>query len=103
MALAPRRLAAFLLCLAALLGPTFVPTIPAAQAPAASDWKKEFEEVCAKTQDAMLLSQDELRELVRRCDALKPRLEALGESERKVYLKRLSACRNLYAYVLESR
>jgi hypothetical protein len=30
-------------------------------------------------------------------------VEALGGSEAKVYLKRLVACRNLYAYVLESR
>jgi hypothetical protein len=76
-----------------------------AQAPAAArdGWRKEFEEVCAKTQDAMVLTATELRSLVDRCDRLKPQVEALGESERKVYSRRLSACRNLYAYVLESK
>ena len=74
-----------------------------AQAPASDGWKKEFEEVCAKTQDAMALPVVELRSLVERCDKLKPAIEALGESERKVYARRLAACRNLYAYVLASR
>ncbi len=79
------------------------PSPALAQAAASDGWKKEFEEVCAKTQDAMALSTDELRALVELCDKLKPRVDALGESERKVYSKRLAACRNLYAYVLESR
>jgi hypothetical protein len=74
-----------------------------APAPAPGTWKKEFEEVCAKTQDAMALPIAELKTLVERCDKLKPAIEALGESERKVYARRLAACRNLYAYVLASR
>ena len=77
--------------------------VASAQAPAADGWKKEFEEVCAKTQDAMALPVAELEALVERCDRLKPAIEALGESERKVYARRLAACRNLYAYVLGSR
>jgi hypothetical protein len=66
-------------------------------------WKKEFEEVCARTQDAMTLPTSELRSLVERCDNIKPALETAPASEGKVYVKRLLACRNLYAYVLESR
>jgi hypothetical protein len=84
-------------------GARLAPARALAQAPAQDGWKKEFEEVCAKTQDAMTLSTAELRSLVERCDRLKPLVEALGESERKVYARRLAACRNLYAYVLESR
>jgi hypothetical protein len=76
-----------------------------AQAPAAAaaDWKKEFEEVCAKTQDAMALPLDELKSLVARCDRLKPQIERLEESQRKVYSRRLQVCRDLYQFVLESR
>lgn len=66
------------------------------------DWKQEFELVCAQTQDAMSLSADELTSLIARCDRLKPAIEALGPSERKVYSRRLQACRDLYAFVLES-
>ena len=37
------------------------PRRPRAPAPAAQDWKKEFEEICAKTQDAMALPLEELK------------------------------------------
>ncbi|HZZ85242.1 MAG TPA: hypothetical protein VFE30_11945 [Anaeromyxobacteraceae bacterium] len=74
-----------------------------AEASAARDWRAEFEAVCSKTQDAMTLSPEELSSLVARCDALKPRLEALDESGRKVWLERLRRCRDLYQFVLEAK
>ncbi len=67
------------------------------------EWKREFEDICAKTQDAMSLPSEELRALLDRCDRLKPRVEALEPSERKVYARRLQMCRDLYAFVLETR
>lgn len=70
---------------------------------AQEDWKNEFEEVCSKTQDAMIFSVDELRNLVSRCDKLKPRIEKLDETQKKVYLKRLQLCRDLLFFVLESK
>ena len=70
---------------------------------AQEDWRKEFEDVCSKTQDAMVIPSDELKNLVDRCDRLKPRVEKLDESQRKVYLKRLQLCRDLYFFVLENR
>jgi hypothetical protein len=73
------------------------------QAAPAQDWKKEFEEVCAKTQDAMALPLKELESLVARCDRLKPAIEKLDESQRKVYARRLKVCRDLYQFVIESR
>jgi hypothetical protein len=74
-----------------------------AQAPAPADWKKEFEDVCGKTQDAMALPMEELRSLVSRCDRLRPQIEKLDESQRKVYSRRLQVCRDLYQFVIESR
>jgi hypothetical protein len=70
---------------------------------APADWKKEFEEVCAKTQDAMALPVEELKSLVSRCDKLKPQIEKLDETQRKVYSRRLQVCRDLYQFVVESR
>jgi hypothetical protein len=70
---------------------------------AQEDWRKEFDDVCSKIQDAMVFTPDELRDFVGRCDKLKPQIEKLDESQRKVYLKRLRMCRDLYFYVLESR
>jgi hypothetical protein len=74
-----------------------------AVAHAQEDWKKEFEDICSQTQDAMTLSIDELRNLVGRCDKLKLQIEKLEGPARKVYLKRLQLCRDLFAFVLESK
>jgi len=80
------------------------PQSPAAQVdPARESWRKEFDDVCSKTQDAMTFSQEELTDLIRRCDALRPQIEKLDESRKKVYLGRLRMCRGLYAYVLDAK
>ncbi|HEX9020856.1 MAG TPA: hypothetical protein VF903_06305 [Nitrospirota bacterium] len=80
-----------------------LPTPGIAHAQAQDDWRSEFEALCARTQDSAGLPVEELKSLVERCDKLKPRIEKLEESQRKVYLKRLQMCRDLYAFVLESR
>jgi len=81
------------------------PQSSAAQAdhPAQETWRKEFDDVCSKTQDDMTFSQEELANLIRRCDALLPQIEKLDETRKKVYLVRLRMCRGLYAYVLDSK
>jgi hypothetical protein len=70
---------------------------------AEQNWKNEFDAICAKNDDALSLGVEELKNLIQRCDKLKPRIEALDESPRKVYLKRLQLCRDLYLFVLESK
>lgn len=64
---------------------------------------REFDSVCSRTQDAMLLTTDELKDSVQRCDALLPQLQKLDETRRKVYARRLEQCRGLFAYVLETK
>lgn len=77
---------------------------PAAQMePAKETWQKDFDAICAKTEDAMTFSQEELTDLIRRCDDLRPQIEKLDESQKKVYLERLRKCRGLYAYVLDAK
>jgi len=66
-------------------------------------WKTEYESVCAKTDMAMVLSVEELKGLIARCDKLKPQIEKDEESTRKVYLRRLHMCRELYQYVLDTK
>jgi uncharacterized protein YkvS len=70
---------------------------------AQDDWKAEFADICSKTDDPMALSIAEVKSLVERCDKLKPRIEKLDESTAKVYLKRLQMCKDLFAFVLESK
>ena len=83
---------------------TVGPQPSASQAdPAQESWQKEFDDVCSKTQDAMTFSQEELSDLIRRCDALLPRIEKLDATQRKVYLGRWQKCRGLYAYVLDAK
>jgi len=76
---------------------------PLQAAYAEDNWKAEFDDLCAKTDDSPSLAKDEVKNLIVRCDALKPRIEKLEESPRKVYLKRLQACRDLFVFALESK
>lgn len=74
--------------------------------PAQETWRKEFDDVCGKTQDAMSFTPEELTDLIRRCDGLRPQIEKtekLNETGKKVYLGRLRMCRGLYAYVLDEK
>ena len=98
-------IAAFLAASATLvcIAPTPVILFSVRVADAQDEWKTEFETVCARTQDAAGMGADELKNLVERCDKLKPRIEKLDETQRKVYLKRLKMCRDLYAFVLETK
>lgn len=66
-------------------------------------WRKEFDDVCGRTMEAQSLTLEELEKLVARCEKLKPQIEGLGESERKVFLRRLKMCRDLYVYVIDSK
>jgi hypothetical protein len=76
---------------------------PPQSAPAQETWQKEFDDVCSKTQDAMSFSQEELASLISRCDALRPQIEKLDETRKRVFLGRLRMCRGLYAYVLDAK
>jgi hypothetical protein len=67
-----------------------------------TDWKAEFDDICSKTDQAMSLSKEEISALIQRCDKLKPSIEQLEETQKKVYLRRLQLCRNLFAFTLES-
>ena len=81
------------------LGSSFVGTL--GNAYAQQDWKQEYADACAKTQNAMLLSTNELKEYIARCDTLQGRINELeGGTERKVYGKRLKMCRDLYEFTL---
>jgi hypothetical protein len=66
-------------------------------------WKKDFDQVCSQTDNAMTMTVEQLRDYVSRCEKIKPAIEALEPSPRKVYLKRLQLCRDLYKYVLDSK
>ena len=66
-------------------------------------WRTEFDETCSKTTDSMMLSVDELTTLIRTCDRLQKVIEAEDETVRKVYLKRLQMCKNLFIFVLDEK
>ena len=102
----PMIIAALLLTALAAFGGVraIIPSSSSSSQPATQEaWQKEFDDICSKTQDAMTFSEEELVSLVSRCDALRPQIEKLDETRKKVYLERLRMCRGLYAYVLESK
>ena len=69
----------------------------------AQEWKDEFDDICGKTTNAMNLSREELKALIDRCDKLRLTMNQLEETQKKVYLKRLSLCQDLFSYVLQSK
>jgi hypothetical protein len=79
------------------------PSLSPGSAYAQDDWRKEFDDICAKTQDADEFSIKELKDIIDRCDALKPSIEKIQESQGKVALKRLKMCRDLYVFVLQAK
>jgi hypothetical protein len=86
-----------------LVGVIMLAAMTGAPSWAEEPWRQEMDAVCSRTQDSMSLSLVELKQLVERCDKLKPTIEAQEESTRKVFRKRLQLCRDLYAFVLKSR
>jgi hypothetical protein len=74
-----------------------------AVAHAGDEWRSELEELCSRTSNAMDFSLTELKTLVDKCDRLKVRIEALDETSRKVFGKRLKQCRDFYAFMIESK
>jgi hypothetical protein len=66
-------------------------------------WRTDFDAACAQSNDAMALSMPELKKVIEECDRLQKKIEAQEETVRKVYLKRLQMCRNLYVFVLEAK
>ncbi len=93
-----------LIALSVLSGVFAGPTSLLSGAYAADEsWKSEFEKVCGQTDNAAELSIEELKKSLELCDALKTRIEALDATPRKIYLKRLQMCRNLFQFMLESR
>jgi len=69
---------------------------------AQEDWKAEFEDICSKTDVAAMLNAADIKNLIERCDKLKPQIEKLDESAKKVYLRRLETCRNLFLFMINS-
>ena len=66
-------------------------------------WRTDFDAACAQPNDAMALSMPELKKLIEQCDLLEKIIDSQDETIRKVFLKRLHMCRNLYLFVLEAK
>jgi hypothetical protein len=75
----------------------------ALSAESVEQWKAEFDSVCGQTDNAADMSVDELKKALKQCDLLQQKIEALEATPRKVYLKRLQMCRNLFTYLLEGK
>jgi hypothetical protein len=97
-----KRFILFICLVLAAAGGTLLPAPGPAEA-AEESWKMEFDKVCGQTDSAADMSIAELKKALARCDALKPQIESLEATPRKVYLKRLQMCRNLFAYLLEGK
>ena len=74
---------------------------------AQDDWKQEYAAVCAKTQNAMDLTSEELKSYIDRCDTLLDHISKLegegAETEKKVFTKRVKMCRDLYDFSFKNK
>ncbi len=75
-----------------------VPSVPVQEA-----WQKELDAICSNTQDAESFSEDELASHIARCDGLRPQIEKLDETQKKIYEERLRTCRDVYAKLLDRK
>lgn len=65
------------------------------------NWRVEFDNLCGKTEETMTMKTEELKDLIDRCDKLRPVIENSESPQRQLFLKRLEKCRNLFVYMLE--
>jgi len=77
--------------------------LAAGAATGSDDWLAEFNDSCAKTSEAMDLSREELLALIAKCERVRKKIETQDESVRKVYLKRVQMCLDLFRYVVETK
>ena len=98
-----RLASSLVLFLSVLPGTGPVPSAGWAQSAGQERWKQEFDDVCSRTGDAMSLQPAELKQLIDRCDALRPVIEGLDETQKKVYSKKLKMCRDVFAFALSEK
>jgi len=65
-------------------------------------WKKEFDELCGHTNEAMALPAERLNQLIDRCNKFISKIEAADNPRKKVYLFRVQKCKDLYQFVIDS-
>ncbi|GEM_PF-6620457 len=70
---------------------------------AEEQWLENFEVFCARSGDVMNLTPAELQGLLTECESYRVRIEALPESPRKVYRKRLSLTCNMVQFALQQK
>lgn len=70
---------------------------------AEEDWQGRFEEFCARAGEVMNLTPGELQGMLAECETYRTRIEALPESPRKVYRKRLSLSCNMVQFALQQK
>jgi sialic acid synthase SpsE len=80
-----------------------IAALAAVPAAAVEPWRTDFNEACGKADEAMTLSLQELKALVEKCNRVVKALAAEDESVRKVFLKRVQMCRNLYVFMVETK
>lgn len=66
-------------------------------------WKADFDRLCGVTDMATTFSVDELRSLIDDCDRLVETLNKVNPPKKKLYVFRLKKCRNLFAFVLDTK
>lgn len=65
-------------------------------------WRKEYNSICGNRQEAVVLSKEELVSLIDKCDHLLYVINASENPRKKIYIFRLTKCRNFYRYLADT-
>jgi hypothetical protein len=67
-----------------------------------TNWRAGFDRICARTADAGKLSSEELGRLIVESDELLEIVAASGDPEGKIYLLRLTKCRDFFVFMRQA-
>lgn len=83
--------------------PVEVAGVQPAETKAELSWKDEFERLCAQTEIATSLTNQQIHDLIRDSDALLEKMESVEDPQIRVYLFRLKKCRMFFEFALQVR
>jgi hypothetical protein len=68
-----------------------------------SSWREEYNSICGKSHEMVLLSKEDLMTRIDRCKTLLNVIKATDDPSKKIYTFRLEKCINFYQYLIDKK
>lgn len=66
-------------------------------------WREEYNSICGKSHEAVLLSREDLMDRLERCNKLLNIIHASDNPRKKIYIFRLEKCSNFFQYLMDAK